>query len=243
MAEVADLIHRIDTPTSAAVNEVRIIQLKHSSAQEVATIILQAIGAVERQPHQPARRRRGDGLPAAGTAAQHEPAQPTATADRPALGHAPLPYRRCRGAEALELRHSQRRSHHGRRPIERPDRLRAAGKPGTARSDHSTARRFARRRGADQGVYHRQRRRQELAGHAGYALRAANDAGRPTGTADDADDGLGRREHAGALAIRHRHAHQQHYRRSGRRPIWTWSRRSSRGWTTACGTARASCFG
>jgi general secretion pathway protein D len=44
MAEIADLIHRLDTGTSAAVNEVRIIQLKHSSAQEIASILREAIG-------------------------------------------------------------------------------------------------------------------------------------------------------------------------------------------------------
>ena len=44
MAEVAELIRRIDTSTSAAVNEVRIIQLEHSLAQDVATILQTAIG-------------------------------------------------------------------------------------------------------------------------------------------------------------------------------------------------------
>jgi general secretion pathway protein D len=45
MAEVAALIRRIDTATSAAVNEVRIIQLEHSTAQDVVAIVQQAIGA------------------------------------------------------------------------------------------------------------------------------------------------------------------------------------------------------
>ncbi|MFZ1936976.1 MAG: secretin N-terminal domain-containing protein, partial [Thermoguttaceae bacterium] len=45
MAEVADLIHRLDTATSAAVNEVRIIQLKHASAGDLAAILQDAIGA------------------------------------------------------------------------------------------------------------------------------------------------------------------------------------------------------
>ena len=44
MAEVAELIRRIDTSTSAAVNEVRIIQLEHSMAQDVANILQTAIG-------------------------------------------------------------------------------------------------------------------------------------------------------------------------------------------------------
>ncbi len=45
MAEVAELIRRLDTSTSAAVNEVRIIQLEHSLAQDVAAILQSAIGA------------------------------------------------------------------------------------------------------------------------------------------------------------------------------------------------------
>ncbi len=45
MAEVADLIHRLDTATSAAVNEVRIIQLKHSQATDIRDILQEAIGA------------------------------------------------------------------------------------------------------------------------------------------------------------------------------------------------------
>ena len=45
MAEVAELIRRIDVTTSAAVNEVRIIQLQHSLAQDIASILQSAIGA------------------------------------------------------------------------------------------------------------------------------------------------------------------------------------------------------
>jgi type II secretion system protein D len=45
MAEVAALVRRLDTATSAAVNEVRIIQLEHAMAQDVATILQSAIGA------------------------------------------------------------------------------------------------------------------------------------------------------------------------------------------------------
>jgi type II secretion system protein D len=44
MAKVEELVHRIDTSTSASVNEVRIIQLEHSLAQDVATILQSAIG-------------------------------------------------------------------------------------------------------------------------------------------------------------------------------------------------------
>ena len=45
MAEVAELIRRLDTTTNAAVSEVRIIQLEHSMAQDVAMILQSAIGA------------------------------------------------------------------------------------------------------------------------------------------------------------------------------------------------------
>ena len=45
MDEVAELIRRLDTTTSAAVNEVRIIQLEHSLAQDVAMVLQSAIGA------------------------------------------------------------------------------------------------------------------------------------------------------------------------------------------------------
>ncbi len=45
MAEVADLIDRLDTNTSKAVNRMIIIQLKHSMAQDIATVLQQAIGA------------------------------------------------------------------------------------------------------------------------------------------------------------------------------------------------------
>ena len=44
MAEVADLISRIDTKTSPAVNELKIIPLEHSLAANLATIIQDAIG-------------------------------------------------------------------------------------------------------------------------------------------------------------------------------------------------------
>ena len=60
-----------------------------------------------------------------------------------------------------------------------------------------------------------------LSDHAAMRCSHCKRRRRPAATADDADDGLGRREHAGAVAIRRRHAHQQHYRlrvegRSGR---------------------------
>jgi general secretion pathway protein D len=44
MAEVSELITRLDTTKSAAVNELRIIQLRHSMAQDVVNVMLQAIG-------------------------------------------------------------------------------------------------------------------------------------------------------------------------------------------------------
>jgi type II secretion system protein D len=44
MAEVAELIRQIDVSHSAAVNEVRIIRLEHSLAQDIATIMQTAIG-------------------------------------------------------------------------------------------------------------------------------------------------------------------------------------------------------
>lgn len=44
MAEAAELIRRIDVSDSAAVNEVRIIRLEHSLAQDIATIMQTAIG-------------------------------------------------------------------------------------------------------------------------------------------------------------------------------------------------------
>jgi type II secretion system protein D len=45
MEELAALIGRIDTPTSQAVNELRIIQLEHSLARDLADILQSAIGA------------------------------------------------------------------------------------------------------------------------------------------------------------------------------------------------------
>jgi len=45
MAEVAELVRRLDTPNSAAVNELRVIQLEHTLAQDVATVLQSAIGA------------------------------------------------------------------------------------------------------------------------------------------------------------------------------------------------------
>jgi len=44
MAEAAELIRRIDVSDSAAINEVRIIRLEHSLAQDIATIMQTAIG-------------------------------------------------------------------------------------------------------------------------------------------------------------------------------------------------------
>jgi len=44
MAEAAELIRRIDVSSSASVNEVRIIRLEHSLAQDIATIMQTAIG-------------------------------------------------------------------------------------------------------------------------------------------------------------------------------------------------------
>ncbi|MGD0515923.1 MAG: secretin N-terminal domain-containing protein [Thermoguttaceae bacterium] len=43
MAEVAELISRLDTPTSAAVNVLRVIKLEHSMATDLASIIQSAI--------------------------------------------------------------------------------------------------------------------------------------------------------------------------------------------------------
>ena len=43
MAEVAELLNRIDTQTSAAVNELRVIPLEHSMATDLASIIMSAI--------------------------------------------------------------------------------------------------------------------------------------------------------------------------------------------------------
>lgn len=45
MAEVTEMIRRLDTPTSEAVNEMRIVQLEHSMAQDLAVILQSAIGA------------------------------------------------------------------------------------------------------------------------------------------------------------------------------------------------------
>jgi len=44
MAEAAELIDRLDTPTSAAVNELRVIPLEHSMAGDLVEIIQDAIG-------------------------------------------------------------------------------------------------------------------------------------------------------------------------------------------------------
>ncbi len=49
MAEVVELIRRLDTSTSASVNEVRIVQLQHSLAQDLAQILQTAIAAATSQ--------------------------------------------------------------------------------------------------------------------------------------------------------------------------------------------------
>ena len=51
MAEVAELIARIDKPASEAVNELRVIPLRYSMATDLATIIMSAIsGQAQRAP-------------------------------------------------------------------------------------------------------------------------------------------------------------------------------------------------
>lgn len=53
MAEVAELIRKIDTATSDSVNEVRIIRLEHTLATDVASIMQSAIGAATGVGQQP----------------------------------------------------------------------------------------------------------------------------------------------------------------------------------------------
>ena len=76
MAEVAELVRRIDTPNSEAVNEVRIISLEHSMAQDVATILLGAIGAAGgNRPGMPGGQMPGMGGAGQGMAGQGIPGQ------------------------------------------------------------------------------------------------------------------------------------------------------------------------
>ena len=138
MAEVAELIRRIDTSTSAAVNEVRIIRLEHPMAQDVANILQSAIGARPARATQPAarrqrsrarrptRRRRTAG--GRRTATERQPSGQQQSEQRSAM----LRFLTIDAKERRLLnRDPDRREDHGRRPGQRPGRLGAAGEHGT----------------------------------------------------------------------------------------------------------------
>ncbi len=173
MAEVADLIHRIDTATSAAVNEVRIIQLKHSSAQDLAAILHAGDRRRDRQPRRPA----GPALHAgaADPARRASRTSSRATSARPCSASLPSTPRSgsCLNSGILSDVHitADVRSNAVvvSAPPENLDLLEAL----IRQLDDLPA-----AEAADQGVHDRQRRRQEPVVHAGCALLTASRAGR-----------------------------------------------------------------
>ena len=169
MAEVADLIRRLDTPTSAAVNEVRVIQLEHSLAQDVADD--PAVGD-----------RRGGRRPApgaGGTPGVAPGGQLAAAAARTAADRQPSSGRPCSASSRSTPRGGGCSNSgiltdvrdHGRRAGQRPGRLRAGREHGADRGPDPAARPAAGRRGPDQGLHDRQRRRHEPGRHAADAVR------------------------------------------------------------------------
>ena len=117
MAEVAELIARIDKPASEAVNELRVIPLRYSMANDLATILMNAISGQAQSPD-PRRIRRSRSSRGRGG---HS---------RTTLRRAAFPHHRYQGAQAAAVGHIKRREHLARRRGQLAYRIRSGRKHG-----------------------------------------------------------------------------------------------------------------
>ena len=116
MAEVADLIARIDTPTSEAVNELRVFKLENSLADEHGA---DPAGGHHRPGGGARRGRPAAGVPRCPAVQAQQPAAAAGPQADQRVGHAAVPDRRRQGPAAAELGHPHRRADHGR-PARQP---------------------------------------------------------------------------------------------------------------------------
>ena len=124
MAEVEALIARLDTDEMDTVNQIRIFQLKHILATNLASILdtavrVQGTGVTGTAPGGPPRRRYGVWGTRRRPSRHHGPDR-----GRPAFRHASIRHDRRQRAGAIELRDPHRRAIHGQRPEQHAHGLR-----------------------------------------------------------------------------------------------------------------------
>ena len=197
LAEVATLVARIDSPSGAAVDQVRVFPLRNAVATEMATVLRSAI---QGQTHDDRRRRERRAGAAGGTSVG------------PGIS---LHRRRC--PARAEVRRADRCADFRRRAGEFDHRDRAGRQHGLDRGADSAARPIAERGGRAQGVHARKRRRGDARHHAADAVRRER---RCRGTASRRR----RRRRPGADAVFRRRSGRTASSRPARGRTWPSSR-------------------